>query len=211
MGIRDRIKNKARSAIRRATGSPDRNKNTAPASTKVKAWEPYTPTGPEGHEAMEEVQDVISFADTGLDSNSESPSEMPGHVSEALKGANAKTDSDASAKVDTDRLTKHSGKEEKIQLDIVDALRTIFDPEIPVNIYDLGLIYDVIVGDDGAVEIEMSLTSPNCPAAQSLPAEVKEKAEATEGTTMAEVAVVWEPPWGPEMMTEEAKLELNVV
>ena len=94
---------------------------------------------------------------------------------------------------------------------VIATLKNIYDPEIPVNIYDLGLIYDVKVAEDGTVDIDMSLTSPNCPAAQSLPAEVKTKAEETEGTTTATVAVIWEPPWGPEMMSEEAKLELNVV
>ena len=92
MGIRDRIKNKARSAIRRATGAPEHSKNATP-DPKVKAWEPYTPRGPEGHEAMEEVQDVISFADTSLDQKAESTDEVPEHVSAALK--NAKTTSNS--------------------------------------------------------------------------------------------------------------------
>ena len=205
MGIRDRIKNKARQAIRRATGE----KSRAPEPSRiVKSWEPYVPTGPEGHEAMEEVQDVISFADTGLKEKDEPTGEVPEHVVEAL--AKAESGGAASEKVDTDRLTPHEGEAGEIQLRVVDALREVFDPEIPVNIYDLGLIYDVKVDAEGAVNIDMSLTSPNCPAAQSLPAEVKSKAEGAEGTTSAEVAVVWEPPWGPEMMSEEAKLELNV-
>lgn len=204
MGIRDRIKSKARQAIRRATG--ERAKKPEPARP-VKSWEPYKPTGPEGHEAMEEVPNVISFADTALKNEDDSTGEVPEHVAAAL----SKTDSGAaSEKVDTNRLTPHDGEAGEIQLRVVDALREVFDPEIPVNIYDLGLIYDVKVAEDGAVNIDMSLTSPNCPAAQSLPAEVKSKAEGAEGTTSAEVAVVWEPPWGPEMMSEEAKLELNV-
>ena len=204
MGIRDRIKSKARQAIRRATGDRGR---PSEASRPVKSWEPYVPKGPEGHEAMEEVQDVISFADTALKEKDEPTGEVPEHVVEAL----AKAESGASSeKVDTDRLTPHEGEAGEIQLRVVDALREVFDPEIPVNIYDLGLIYDVKVDEEGAVNIDMSLTSPNCPAAQSLPAEVKSKAEGAEGTTTAEVAVVWEPPWGPEMMSEEAKLELNV-
>ena len=130
---------------------------------------------------------------------------------EALANAGKPGNGAASEKVDTDRLSVLEGEAGEIQLRIVDSLRTIFDPEIPVNIYDLGLIYDVKVAEDGTVDIDMSLTSPNCPAAQSLPAEVKTKAEETEGTTTATVAVIWEPPWGPEMMSEEAKLELNVV
>ena len=138
---------------------------------------------------------------------------MPEHVVEALSNTE-KTDgekSDATSKVDTDRLTKLKGEAADHQMRVVEALRTIFDPEIPVNIYDLGLIYDVKIDDEGVVDIDMSLTSPNCPAAQSLPAEVKSKAEETDGTKSASVEVVWEPPWGPEMMSEEAKLELNVM
>ncbi|MEC7240956.1 MAG: iron-sulfur cluster assembly protein [Myxococcota bacterium] len=204
MGIRDRIKSKARQAIRRATG--ERGRKPEP-SRPVKTWKPHVPTGPEGHEAMEEVQNVISFADTALKENDEPTGEVPDHVVEALSKANSGA---ASEKVDTNRLTPHEGEAEEIQMRVVDALREVFDPEIPVNIYDLGLIYDVKIDAEGAVNIDMSLTSPNCPAAQSLPAEVKAKAEAAEGTTTAEVAVVWEPPWGPEMMSEEAKLELNV-
>jgi len=204
MGIRDRIKKKARQAIKKATGAPEPQSNQ-----DVKSWEPYTPTGPEGHEAMDEVAEVISFSDSEeLPETPESTGEIPEHVVKALADSE---ETDEVSKVDTQRLTVLEGEAAEIQMRVVDAIRTIFDPEIPVNIYDLGLIYDVIVGEDGAVEVEMSLTSPNCPAAQSLPAEVKQKTEATEGTTMAEVAVVWEPPWGPELMSEEAKLELNVV
>ena len=204
MGIRDRIKNKARQALNKAVGKPEPQSNG-----RVKSWEPYEPSGPEGHEAMDEVAEVIGFSDsTELPETPESTGEIPEHVVKALAESE---ETDEVSKVDTNRLTALEGEAAEAQMRVVDAIRTIFDPEIPVNIYDLGLIYDVIVGDDGAVEVEMSLTSPNCPAAQSLPAEVKEKAESTEGITSAVVAVVWEPPWGPELMTEEAKLELNVV
>lgn len=93
----------------------------------------------------------------------------------------------------------------------VDAIYTIFDPEIPVNIYELGLIYDVAVDEAGLVAVEMTLTSPNCPAAQSLPGEVETKTSAVEGATGASVEVVWDPPWEPSMMSEAAQLELNLV
>lgn len=93
---------------------------------------------------------------------------------------------------------------------IIQALKTCYDPEIPVNIYELGLIYSVDVDKAGAVQIKMTLTSPACPAAQSLPPEVKEKAEAVKGVTSAAVEVVWEPRWDPSMMSEEAKLALNM-
>ena len=93
---------------------------------------------------------------------------------------------------------------------ITEALKTCFDPEIPVNIYELGLIYNVEVNNVGAVTIAMTLTSPACPAAQSLPPEVKQKVEAVKGVTSATVNVVWEPRWDPSMMSEEAKLALNM-
>ena len=99
---------------------------------------------------------------------------------------------------------------ERIESDVVTALKTVFDPEIPVDIYELGLIYRIHVTDGPSVKVEMTLTSPNCPAAQSLPAEVKEKTKAVDGVAQATVDIVWEPPWNPEMMSEEAQLELNL-
>ena len=93
---------------------------------------------------------------------------------------------------------------------VIQALKTCFDPEIPVNIHELGLIYSVDVDAAGAVQIKMTLTSPACPAAQSLPPEVKQKVEAVNGVTSAQVDVVWEPRWDPSMMSEEAKLALNM-
>jgi FeS assembly SUF system protein len=93
---------------------------------------------------------------------------------------------------------------------IVEQLKTVFDPEIPVNIYELGLIYDIEVLDTGLVNVTMTLTSPNCPAAESLPAEVDQKVTAVEGVAEAKIHIVWEPSWTPDMMSEEAKLELNM-
>ena len=97
-----------------------------------------------------------------------------------------------------------------IEAEVIEALRTCFDPEIPVNIYELGLIYDVKVDPSGVVAIRMTLTSPNCPAAQSLPAEVEAKAKAVRGVTEAKVDVVWEPPWDSSRMSEAAKLQLGM-
>jgi FeS assembly SUF system protein len=94
---------------------------------------------------------------------------------------------------------------------VIDVLRTIFDPEIPVNIYEMGLIYDVDVAEDGATFIRMTLTSPMCPVAEELPAEVEFKARAVAGVTSVELDLVWDPPWTPEMMTEAAKLELGML
>ena len=94
---------------------------------------------------------------------------------------------------------------------IVEALRTVYDPEIPVNIYELGLIYDVSVDADGKAAIRMTLTSPACPAAEMLPPEVETKARGVPGVTHVDLDLVWDPPWTPEMMSEAAKLDLGMV
>jgi FeS assembly SUF system protein len=94
---------------------------------------------------------------------------------------------------------------------IVAQLSSIYDPEIPVNIYELGLIYKIDVHDDNAVTVDMTLTSPNCPVAESLPMEVQHKVEAVEGVKACEVKIVWDPMWHPSMMTEEAQLELGLI
>lgn len=93
---------------------------------------------------------------------------------------------------------------------ILDAIRTVFDPEIPVNILELGLIYDVLVDADGVAGIRMTLTAPGCPAAQSLPVEVERKVKAVDGVTGAKVDVVWDPPWDKDRMSEAAKLQLGM-
>ena len=98
-----------------------------------------------------------------------------------------------------------------IEAQIIEALRTVFDPEIPVNIYEMGLIYDVKVEPTGAVAIRMTLTSPNCPAAQSLPSEVEAKVKEVPGVTDAKIEIVWEPPWDPAKMSEAARLQLGMM
>ena len=97
-----------------------------------------------------------------------------------------------------------------IENSIVEALRTVYDPEIPVNIYELGLIYDVDLQEGGAVHIKMTLTSPACPVAGSLPGEVQNKIEAVPGVTSAEIELVWDPVWNPSMMSEAARLQLGM-
>ncbi|MCK4561208.1 MAG: DUF59 domain-containing protein [Calditrichia bacterium] len=92
---------------------------------------------------------------------------------------------------------------------VVEVLKTIFDPEIPVDIYELGLIYKVRIEDPDQVYIKMTLTSPQCPVAESLPIEVESKVNALEEVSRAFVEIVWEPPWNSEMMSEAAKLELG--
>ena len=94
---------------------------------------------------------------------------------------------------------------------LIEALSTVYDPEIPVNIYELGLIYDVDVNADGLVGIRMTLTSPGCPAAQTLPVEVQAKAKAVSGVSDAWVDIVWEPQWDMNKMSEAAKLQLGLL
>jgi FeS assembly SUF system protein len=93
---------------------------------------------------------------------------------------------------------------------LIDAIATVYDPEIPVNIYELGLIYAVDIHDDGAVRVEMTLTAPACPSAQELPEQVREAVLGVPGVTSCEVETVWDPPWDPSRMTEEARLQLNM-
>ena len=92
---------------------------------------------------------------------------------------------------------------------IEEALRTVYDPEIPVNIYELGLVYEIVIGDNGHIKIRMTLTAPACPAAGEILFEVKEKVEALDEVKDCHVELTFDPPWTKEMMTEEAKLELG--
>lgn len=94
---------------------------------------------------------------------------------------------------------------------VVEKICQIYDPEIPVNIYELGLIYDVQVSDECDVEIEMTLTSPNCPVAETLPVEVEEKVKVVEEVRNVNVNITFDPPWDKDMMSEEAKLELGMM
>lgn len=100
---------------------------------------------------------------------------------------------------------------EAIKSQVIAALKTCYDPEIPVNIYELGLIYNIDVGDHNTVHVKMTLTSPACPVAGSLPPEVERKVRTIPGVGAAKVEVVWDPPWKPEMMSESAKLQLGML
>ena len=97
----------------------------------------------------------------------------------------------------------------EIEEKIVDMLKTVFDPEIPVNVYDLGLIYKIDVAEEGEVSIDMTLTAPNCPAADFIMEDVRQKVESIEGVNSATIHLVFEPEWDKDMMSEEAKLELG--
>lgn len=101
-------------------------------------------------------------------------------------------------------------KEEIDENAIIDAVSTIYDPEIPVNVYDLGLIYAIDLHDDGKVQVEMTLTAPNCPSAQELPVMVQKAIEKVKGVTEVKVEIVWDPPWDPSRMSDEARLTLNM-
>jgi FeS assembly SUF system protein len=99
---------------------------------------------------------------------------------------------------------------ERLSAEIVAALKTVFDPEIPADIYELGLIYKVDLKDDRAVDVVMTLTTPNCPAAGELPTQVENAVASVPGVGVVSVNVVWEPPWSPERMSDEARLVLNM-
>lgn len=98
-----------------------------------------------------------------------------------------------------------------IEAEVIEALRTVFDPEIPVNVYELGLIYLVEVSGEGAVMIRMTLTSPHCPAVQSMPAEIEGKVRTISGVTDLSIDLVWDPPWDQSKMSEAARLQLGMM
>lgn len=102
-------------------------------------------------------------------------------------------------------------KVEDLRVRVIEALRTCYDPEIPVNIYDLGLVYDLDVDAAGKVTVRMTLTSPSCPVAELLPAEVGSRIEAIDGVTDVYVHIVWDPPWTRESLSEAAKLQLGIL
>ena len=109
-----------------------------------------------------------------------------------------------------DDILPDEGKAAELRPLVIAKLQTVFDPEIPVNIYELGLIYDVLVDATGRVGVRMTLTAPACPAAQSLPIEVREKTLTVAGVSDAKVEIVWDPPWTRDRMSEAAKLQLGM-
>lgn len=118
-------------------------------------------------------------------------------------------------KHETQQVTEVNAPQEKVdraELNnaVVEALKSVYDPEIPVNIYELGLVYSVNIDDAGKVDIEMTLTSPACPVAGTLPPEVEGRVRSIPGVSECKVKVVWEPTWGMHLMSEEAKLQLNL-
>ena len=118
------------------------------------------------------------------------------------------------AEVKTANMETHSAlspeETERLSAEIVAALKTVFDPEIPADIYELGLIYKVDISDERAVDVTMTLTTPNCPAAAEMPQMVENAVASVPGVGVVNVNIVWEPAWTPDRMSEEAKLELNM-
>jgi len=112
------------------------------------------------------------------------------------------------APAETPALEAHAGVPDEDS--VISAIATVYDPEIPVNIYELGLIYAIDLHDDGRVDIEMTLTAPNCPSAQELPEQVREAVAALPGVSNASVSIVWDPPWDMSRMSDDARLALNM-
>jgi FeS assembly SUF system protein len=128
--------------------------------------------------------------------------------------AEAKTADAANADVKSSQMQTTSAlsadETERLGTEIVAALKTVYDPEIPADIYELGLIYKVDIKDDRSVEVEMTLTTPNCPAAEELPMTVENAVASVPGVGVVTVNIVWEPTWTPDRMTDEARLVLNM-
>lgn len=121
----------------------------------------------------------------------------------------AKTETEQSAAGQSSATNGTEG--EPLKEKVIEAIMTCYDPEIPVNIYELGLIYDISVTESSEVEVKMTLTSPACPAAQSLPGEVEDKIRVMAKPKDVKVEVVWDPPWNPDMMSEAARLQLGMM
>lgn len=111
----------------------------------------------------------------------------------------------------SEQLQEQASTREELEARVIAALRKIYDPEIPVNIYDLGLIYDLLVGDGGEVFVRMTLTAPNCPVAEGFPGMVEEALWMVDGVNEVKVELVWEPPWSQENMSEAARLQLGLL
>src|SRR5688500_11284154 len=134
------------------------------------------------------------------------------HHLPTMSGRGLPEDSPANAeRQSTADITPDPVKMDEIAPKVIEALKTVYDPEIPVNIFEMGLIYDVLVDANGMVGVKMTLTAPACPAAQSLPVEVRDKAKSVEGVSDAKVEVVWDPPWTKDRMSDAAKLQLGML
>ena len=113
--------------------------------------------------------------------------------------------------METQTLPSEPAQTPDLEAQIVEAIKTVFDPEIPVNVYDMGLIYNIAVGENGHIDVIMTLTSPACPVAGTLPIDVQHKVEGVPGVETCDVDIVWDPVWNPSMMSEAARLELGML
>ncbi len=136
-----------------------------------------------------------------------------GYLEDFLKGdeERAKAEDNQAASAPDDTGASGTANGDDLQKRIVEVIKQIYDPEIPVNIYDLGLIYDVIVDESHNIKVNMTLTTPNCPVAEALPNEVETKVRSVDGVNDVTVAMVWNPPWDMSLMTDEARLELGLL
>ena len=135
---------------------------------------------------------------------------MDNNASEAeVKNAACDSELADEKNADVEKVENDAGEVMRITERAIELLRTVYDPEIPVNVYDLGLIYKVDVDEENRVSIDMTLTAPNCPAADFIVEDVKQKVESVEGVASAQINLVFEPEWNKDMMSEEAKLELG--
>ena len=140
-------------------------------------------------------------------------------VTPAAQGARLRCARDSSASATISKASSRRSRPKPLGAEpggdlyeaVIDALKDIYDPEIPVNIYDLGLIYDVEVTPEHHAKVKMTLTTPHCPVAESMPGEVELRVGAVPGIGDAEVELVWDPPWDPSKMTDEARLELGML
>jgi FeS assembly SUF system protein len=214
MGLRTRLKSTAKKVAKRVLNRVDReepteNVSTGPSSQDI---EPIASSPPGMYPTVDEAETNALAEELEATEEEDTPSIITAEMMEEPVEDNIPNELDAQDEEESTPLPpKLEGPEvDALCAEIVAAIETIFDPEIPVNIYELGLIYDIDVHEGNAIQIAMTLTSPNCPAAQSLPAEVKVKTEGIEGVQSANVEIVWDPIWGPHLMTEEARLELNL-
>ena len=150
---------------------------------------------------VEEVDGIAPPPRARVETAAETPAETLARKRDYLEGFLSQTPQELPAGEPGGRLHDQ----------VVEALKEIYDPEIPVNIYELGLIYGVEVTEDGHAVVMMTLTTPHCPVAESMPAEVEIRVSAVPGIATAEVNLVWDPPWDPAKMTDEARLELGML
>jgi FeS assembly SUF system protein len=137
------------------------------------------------------------------DSGDSAPSQTPPHVAQDAPGQDATVSAASAGALPADEVARMTDE-------IVAALKSVYDPEIPADVYELGLIYRIDIGDDRAVAIDMTLTTPNCPSAQELPSMVENAAASVPGVGPVTVNVVWDPPWEPSRMSDEARVVLNM-